>query len=283
MREPRTARDYADRGVQAVTSVLVELGQVLGAWRGRFVVIGGAVPWLLLPAGSPPHVGTLDVDLALDPEALESPEYASFIEALEQAGYARGLPHLKPFQLQRLVEVDEGEPVAVVVDLMMPREAKTKKNRPPLVSGLRVQGADGVQVALDHSVAHLVEGRMPDGRQNSVELLVATIPALLVMKGHALAGRDKPKDAYDTYYSVRNFDGGPEALAAACIPLLDDPIAKRGFRHIASKFTSREDFGPLTVRRFLTDSGALGGMTPGQVQLDAYEQVRRFLELLGVR
>jgi hypothetical protein len=139
------------------------------------------------------------------------------------------------------------------------------------------------QVALDHSVAHVVEGRMPDGRQNSVELLVATIPALLVMKGHALVGRDKPKDAYDTYYSVRNFDGGPEALAAACSPLLDDRIAKRGFRNIASKFTAREDFGPVTVRRFLTNSGALGEMTPAQVQLDAYEQVRRFLGLLGVR
>ncbi len=215
--QPGCASEYADRGVQAVTSVLVELGQVLGAWRDRFVVIGGAVPWLLLPAGSPPHVGTLDVDLALDPEALESPEYATFVAALE------------------------------------------------------------------HSVAHVVQGRMPDGRQNSVELLIATIPALLVMKGHALVGRDKPKDAYDAYYAVRNFDGGPEALAAACSPLLDSPTARRGFGHIASKFTTREDFGPVTVRRFLTGSGALGGMTPEQVQMDAYEQVRRFLELLGVR
>ncbi len=51
MTEPGRATDYADRGVQAVTSVLVELGQVLGAWREHFVVIGGAVPWLLLPAG----------------------------------------------------------------------------------------------------------------------------------------------------------------------------------------------------------------------------------------
>lgn len=124
---------------------------------------------------------------------------------------------------------------------------------------------------------------MPDGRQNSVELLVATIPALLVMKGHALVGRDKPKDAYDTYYSVRNFDGGPEALAAESRPLLQDPIAERGFRNIATKFRSREDFGPVTVSRFLADSAALGGMTPAQVQLDAHEQVSRFLELLGVR
>lgn len=54
---------------------------------------------------------------------------------------------------------------------------------------------------------------MPDGRPNAVELRVASIPAFLVMKGYALAGRDKHKDAYDIYFEVREFEGGPAALA----------------------------------------------------------------------
>ena len=92
-----------------------------------------------------------------------------------------------------------------------------------------------------------------------------------------------PAVAYDIYYSVRNFEGGPEALAVACRPLLGDPVVEWGLRCIAGKFGSREDFGPETVRRFLADSAALGVMTPAQVLLDAYEQVSRLLELLGVR
>ena len=52
---------------------------------------------------------------------------------------------------------------------------------------------------------------MPDGRPNRVELLVATISALLVMKGYALDGRDKAKDAYDIYFCIRSFPGGREA------------------------------------------------------------------------
>ena len=65
-----TAQDYDDRGVRAMHAVLIELGQILGPYRGAVVVVGGAVPYLLLREADPPHVGTLDVDLDLDPERL---------------------------------------------------------------------------------------------------------------------------------------------------------------------------------------------------------------------
>ena len=43
----KTARDYDDRTARAVKSVLVEIAQILGSFKGKYVVIGGAVPWLL--------------------------------------------------------------------------------------------------------------------------------------------------------------------------------------------------------------------------------------------
>ncbi|HWO35025.1 MAG TPA: hypothetical protein VNO32_40045, partial [Candidatus Acidoferrum sp.] len=36
-----------------------------------------------------------------------------------------------------------------------------------------------------------------------------------VMKAHALAGWDKPKDAYDLCYCLDNYPGGLDKLAAA--------------------------------------------------------------------
>jgi hypothetical protein len=135
---PDTATDYHDRGARAVYSVLIELGQVLGAYRDKFVVVGGAVPWLLLPGAEPAHIGTLDVDLNLDAEALADGEYASFIELLERAGYERDVESLRAFQLRRWVSIDAGNPIAVIVDLLMPEGAKFKKNRPPIMQALRV-------------------------------------------------------------------------------------------------------------------------------------------------
>jgi len=65
--EPQHADDYGDRTTEAVKSVLVEIGQILGSFRGKFAVIGGAVPWLLLSETDMPHSGTVDVDLGLGP------------------------------------------------------------------------------------------------------------------------------------------------------------------------------------------------------------------------
>jgi hypothetical protein len=43
-REPQSATDYDDRTTAAVKTVLVEIGQILGSFKGKFAVIGGAVP-----------------------------------------------------------------------------------------------------------------------------------------------------------------------------------------------------------------------------------------------
>lgn len=61
--DPQSAIDYYDfiTGV-----VLLEIGQILGSFRGKFAVIGGAVAWLLLGNERARHIGTLNVDLSLD-------------------------------------------------------------------------------------------------------------------------------------------------------------------------------------------------------------------------
>lgn len=281
MNEPDIATDYDDRGARAAHAVLVELGQVLGAHRDAIVVIGGAVPSLLIKDRG--HIGTLDIDLDLDPEKLAEHGYAELVEKLLNAGYERGLAGLKPFQLRRAVDLkDGGTPVAVIVDLLMPKGAKTRKHKPPLIQGLRVQEADGGGVALRHNIRLLIDGTMPDGRSNQVEMLVASIPALLVMKGYALVQRDKKKDAYDIYFSVRHYPDGLDHLADECRRLLDDPVAREGLANIAAKFDRVEGFGPTTVRMFLEGTAMPEGMTPDQLQQDAFRQVRALMQGLGL-
>lgn len=281
MTEPRSANDYDDRGAQAVYAVLLEMGQVLGAYRDKFVVIGGSVPWLLLPEAEPRHIGTLDVDLSLDADALGEGEYVGLVQALEAAGYERAAPEMRVFQLRRTVDPDGQGPVVVIVDLLMPREARIERNKPPLLANFAVQKADGAGVAMASHVMYRLDGTMPDGRPNTVDLRVASLPAFLVMKGYAVNGRDKHKDCYDIYFTIRQAPGGPLALAEACRPLLGDAVALAGYQHIAQKFALEDGFGPVTVRRFLEDSQALGDMSPEQVQVDAHRQVQAWLQALG--
>lgn len=281
--EPLNASDYPDREVKAAFSVLIELGQLLKPFADGFVIVGGSVPWLLLDHGSPPHLGTLDIDIGLDPDALDGGKYATLVETLEKAGYSRDAEDLKDFQLLRIVSVDDGDPIPVVVDLLAPKGRKLKGSKPQLIHGLRVLQVDGCGVAIRNSVSREIQGTMPDGRNNTVGLPVTTIAALLVMKGFALCGRDKMKDAYDIYYSVRNYPGGPSQLGGDCRVLLDDEVAREGFGLLASKFRNRDDFGPQTVRRFLDDAPTeFTDLDPEQVQTDAFGQIDAFLKALGI-
>jgi hypothetical protein len=282
MTDPQHARDYDDRAVRAAYAVLIELGQVLGAYLDAIVIVGGAVPWLLLSDARPRHIGTTDIDLALDHEALADERYVSLVVTLEAAGYRRDPKRLKAFQLERTVNIDAGEPVPVIVDLLMPREAQPPKHKPAILKDFAVLKASGAKMALEYNEKRKFTGKMPDGRNNSVELLVASIPALLVMKGYALVGRDKKKDAYDIYYSIRNFEGGPAKLAELCRPLLQDEIAAKGYKNIAERFGNRDYFGPQTVRQFLEEHEALGDMTSDQMQTDAYGQVNAWARALGL-
>ena len=40
VREPQSANDYDDRTTEAVKSVLIEIGQILGSFAGKFAVVG---------------------------------------------------------------------------------------------------------------------------------------------------------------------------------------------------------------------------------------------------
>ena len=281
--DPQSAAAYEERTTAAVKTVLIEIAQILGSFRDKFVVIGGAVPWLLLDNDEMRHVGTLDVDLGLHAEALGDGEYAKLVDVLKEHGYAQDT-NLRRFQLVRQVAaMDNGPPIDVVVDFLMPRDAAIAKNRPPIIDDFHVIRASGAGLALRSYKMVEITGEMPGGAVNRVKLAVASIPALLAMKGFALDRRYKRKDAYDVYYCVRNFPGGPDALAEVCRPLLKHEDATAGYRHLDAKFESVDSTGPVHVRQFVEETDVLRERTPDQWQQDAFGQVDAWLRALGLR
>ena len=283
IKDPQFASNYDDRTTAAVKSVLLEIGQILGEFRGKFVVIGGAVPWLLLNEPEMPHIGTQDVDLNLDAEALGDGEYGNLIRSLQNQGYNQRA-NLNRFQLVRTVPARDGGPdIDIVVDFLMPRDAKIAKNNPPLTSNFAVQRADGADLALKFNEMIEIEGDMPNGGKNKVRIAVASIPALLAMKGYAINNRLKQKDAYDIYYCIRNYPGGIAALFEVTVPLLEIETARKGYCFISEKFRDMYDFGPTSVRNFVESSEVLVNQSAEQWQQDAFGQVNAWLRALGLR
>lgn len=94
------------------------------------------------------------------------------------------------------------------------------------------------------------------------------------MKAYALAGRDKPKDAYDICYCLEHAPGGPDALGQVWRVQRSEPAVRDAISHLRDKFASIDSFGPVQVAAFY------GEVTPGEQELQArraFELVQRFL------
>lgn len=88
---------------------------------------------------------------------------------------------------------DEG-PVRIEVEFLAPADVKLKKNHPKLVEGFRVLQFSACAAAFRHPEDVPLEGEMISGAQNTVHLRVASLSDFILMKAHAIGGRDKPKD-----------------------------------------------------------------------------------------
>lgn len=274
--EPRHQDEYSARQIEAARRALVDVGQVLASFQDCVVLVGGWVPDLLIENPTEKHVGSIDVDLALDTEKLASGRYAEMLKLLlDTRRYKQGG---KPFQLVTKVDLADGEPpVQVEVEFLAPKEAKLKKNRPKLLPGFRVLQADGCVEAFHAPEQVKIPGQMVKGAKNKVQISVASLPDFLVMKALALAGRDKPKDAYDLCYCLDNYPGGMARLAKEWTKRKRNKNIAEAVTILREKFEAVDAYGPMQVVEFHNSTNSEERDTQAR---RAYELVQKFLGML---
>jgi len=274
--EPRYESEYSPRQTEAARMVLIDLGQVLAAFEDCLVVVGGWVPDLLLKDAEEPHVGSIDVDLALDAEKLTEGRYAQLVEALVKT--RRYEQAEEPFKLFTHADLKDGQPpIRVDVDFLKPSGAKLKKNKPKLTVGFRPLDSDGCAAAFNNPELVVLAGRMPTGAKNKVRFRVASVPDFLVMKSYALKKRDKPKDAYDICYCLDHFPGGAAKIAEAWNPQPRKKHISEATEILKEKFSEVDAYGPCQVVEFhnSTDEDERA-----RQQRRAYELAQSFLAML---
>lgn len=272
-----TRRDYTAEGVAAARSVLIELVHLLGEYKDDIVLIGGWIPEVLLPHSSGAHVGSMDVDLALNHLKLQEAGYKMIQDLLKSREYQQGD---QPFIFFRNLKVGDHE-VKVQIDLLAGEyEGTSKGHRHQKVQGVQARKARGCDLAFEMSQEIRIEGTLPGGAHDSVSVRVASIVPFLVMKGMAMETRMKEKDAYDIYYCLLNYPGGIDALAEEFRPHLNHGLVKEGLQKIAGKFSSEKEFGPKSVADFeeIDDPDE-----QERIQRDAYERVNALLSKLEIR
>ena len=273
--EPRHEEDYEPRQVAAARRVIVDVMQVLASYEDCLVLVGGWVPDLVIREADEAHVGSIDVDLALDATKLAGGRYAEMLRLLVGTGrYCQGE---KDFQYVTDVDFGDGSPpVRVELDFLAPKEVKTVKNKPKLIEGFRVLKADGCGAAFHSPLTMKLSGQMIGGAKNTVSLRVASVPDFLVMKAIALGMRDKPKDAYDICYCLDHYQGGIRELARSWRSRVDhESDVAKALAILKQKFEGVDSYGPMQVVEFHQEAD---GSTRAEQARRAFELVWRFLE-----
>jgi hypothetical protein len=272
-----TRRDYTAEAVDGALSVLVELTHLLGEYRENIVLIGGWVPDFLFPGVDPPHVGSMDIDLALDHTKITEAGYETIANLLTERGYR---PGDQPYKFYRTIE-SGGTKVEVEVDLLAGEyEGTGRGRRHQRVQDIKARKARGCDLAFDMFEEISVTGTLPGGGKDTVTLRVASVVSFLVMKGMALEDRIKEKDAWDIYHCLRSYPGGLVALIAEIKPHISNNLVREGFEKIGTKFASIEHIGPQWVANFdeIDDSEERDLRVR-----DAFERVDYLLRGLGLR
>lgn len=271
-----THRDYNREAVEAARSVLLEILHILGEYRGDIVLVGGWVPSLLCAPAESAHVGSLDIDLALDHRHLTEARYRTIQELLVSRGYEQGA---QPYIFYRTIKVGERE-LRVEVDFLAGEYGGTGRgHRTQKVQDLRVRKARGADLAFESPVETTLDGTLPDGARDSITLRIAAVVPFIVMKSMALDSRLKEKDSWDIYYCLQNYPGGTEAVVAALRPHMDEGLVREGIDKLAKHFRSVDSLGPTQVADFdeITDPE-----DRERVRRDAFERVQYVLRELGI-
>lgn len=284
---PRLRNDYYPALVEASVSVLVELMTTLTSYSESLVLIGGWAPYFILQEYQEPgvdfrHVGSIEIDLLIDPDIAYSDQYATIVTMLMHRGYSRN-PQMR-FRLDRTITSSiDGQEYSTAVDLLTPKpppgEGRAHRHR-TLQSDLQAHTLEGGEIALAHNFWLRLDGVLPGDGRAQVVFRTADLVACLSLKGHALGDRYSEKDAYDIYSLFAYHRGGPSAVAARLKPHVRHPVVQRGLAGVASRFGDPDADGPSWVARFM-----LGGEDTSEdalrIRQDAFMTVGEVLRLVG--
>jgi hypothetical protein len=266
-------------------SYMLELMLALGSYSDGLILVGGWVPYLLLrhfqnETTDFKHVGSKDIDIAIDPQKISSSQYSSIEEILSDRGYVSKMDRngvVIPYSYVKNVTSSNGTE-QVEVDFLGPEYGGTAKSRRHQIvqDDFLIRKARGAEVAFEHKIRLDLQGCLPNRASTLVSVPVADIVGIMTMKGMAIGSRYKEKDAYDIVSLLEYYKSGPNSVAEEIKPYANNKLIAEALDNIALKFREVNAEGPNWVADFYRYQGA----AREQQKNRAFFTVEKFLQTI---
>lgn len=284
---PQFAEDYMPEDLELVKSGCIEVAARLNDLLDDILLVGGAVPALLIdhqqefgistdtsdPLSA--HVGTRDLDLGLAVGVLNKGRYSEISTRLKESGFK---PDENASGNQTTHRWKHCDAEKLTIDFLIAPAGKeeTGGNIKNLESDFSAIVVPGLDLALEDPHPIQLSGTALDGSKMSIEIPVCGPAGFVLLKALACKQRGKDKDKYDLFYVLRNYKKGPEGVAESFRPFLERGVeeAERSVNIMKAYFNDSNSRGPRAVSNFLY------GRQDDTVEADAAAFVQAFLRAL---
>lgn len=272
--------DYPQEITELSKSVLLEIMTLLKGYSKNIILVGGWVPYFLLKRFQKDkefkHIGSVDIDLVIDPELIKSGVYETIIKIIEKNGYSKRRDKLgNPIEFSFKRTINDND---INIDfLSTDYPEKDKKRHRTVQPDLKTRTLKGARIVLKHNYEEEVEGNLPNGAHVKVKIKIADVVGCLATKALALGGRSEAKDNYDIYTIISYYKDGERSCAEEIKPFLNDKDIKEPLDEIKKNFEKETSLGPVLVGNFMYPNDQ---EAKKRIMIDSFMRVNRFLELL---
>jgi len=277
---------YYQSKIKACISVIVELITYLAKFKENIVLVGGWVPYFLfenIDQEKKQHVGSLDVDIALNFLSIPENDYQNIAEILEARDYLNRKDkkgNTIPASYQRTFKDENNIEHSVQVDFLSGEYGGSEKNkRHQRIQNLLARKGRGIDLVFENCVVREIEARLPSGATNKVKIKIADLCSIVAMKGFSFSERASEKDAYDIFWLFKNHPGGEAGISKEIHQMMHKKMVRQSMQLIKELYKSNDSIGPVAVANFLEPTSD----EERQIIIrDAFETVNRILEHLRV-
>lgn len=238
---------YSKSITETSKSVLLEVLRILSGYKDYLVLSGGWAPYFIIErfGERDAHCGSIDIDFVLNPQLIDLRVYETIVSLIEKRGYQPYVTEsgeVLPFRFYRTVKSPlDGVEYKIEVDFITEPDKMEELSRNMFLAVQRDLQAviiRGSSVVFSHNFEHIIEGVLPNGAETSVMAKTSDVVGCIATKGLALKGRYKEKDAYDIYFVLKYFRGGPKRAAEELRKCVSEPIIVEALEEIKEKFKS---------------------------------------------
>lgn len=278
----KNVEDYNSEITTFSYSFLLEIMCILKGYINEMVLVGGWVPYLLLEKYNEDdnfkHVGSIDIDLVLDPKLINQGNYDSIVEILNKNGYVPRkdrLDNMIEFSFERAIK-DK----TIQIDFLSTNyPTRPRKRHRTVQPNLKARTLQGALIALEHYDHYELVGILPNKAEYEIDCRVANLVGSLTTKAIALGGRSVAKDYYDIYSLISYYKKGIESCVQEIKPHLHKKEITEAMGEVKMNFKSENSLGPTLIGNFMYPYDITAQQ---RVMTDSFMRINEFLKLIKI-